>query len=157
MILGILPLRSPQAVPPSPSSDKPNNQTEPEKEPEVGDEPEKVPFPLENPTSEDSAQDAPLTPVRRHAERLRDKPAQHPGFYKDQMAKMAHLEAHAACQFMEDVNDSALISNESDDLDDVNLPPEFNAFTIFDALSSSIGSKPKTLDEAFNGLKGNEW
>ena len=33
-------------------------------------------------------------------------------------------------------NDSASISNESDDLDDVNPPPEFDAFTIFNALST---------------------
>ena len=52
-----------QSPKPSPSSEKPDNQTEPENEHEVGEEPEKVPFLLENPTSEDSAQDAPLTPV----------------------------------------------------------------------------------------------
>ena len=33
----------------SPSSEKSNNQTEPENEPEVGEEPEKVPFLSENP------------------------------------------------------------------------------------------------------------
>ena len=142
----------------SPSSEKSNNQTEPENEPEVGEEPEKVPFLLENPPPEDLAQEAPLTPVRRHAERLRDKPAQNPGFYKDQMARTAHLEAHAACQFVEEeVHNSVSISNESNDLDDVDLLPEFDAFTVFDALSSSIGSEPKTLDEAFNGPKANEW
>ena len=47
----------------SPSSDKPSNQTEPENEPEVEEGPEKVPFPLESPPSEDSAQDACSTPV----------------------------------------------------------------------------------------------
>ena len=74
------------------------------------------------------------------------------------MARTAHLEAHAVCQFVEeDANDSASISNESDDLDDVNLPPEFDVFTVFNALSSSVGSEPKTLDEAFNSLKANEW
>ena len=54
-----------QSPKPSPSSEKPDNQTEPENEPEpkVGEEPEKVPFPSENPTSEDSSQDTPLTPV----------------------------------------------------------------------------------------------
>ena len=67
------------------------------------------------------------------------------------MARTAHLEAHTTCQFVEeDANDSALISNESDDLDDVNSLPEFNAFTVFDALSSSVGSELKMLDEAFN-------
>ena len=138
--------------------DKPNNQTEPQNKPEVGEEPEEVPFLLENPPSEDSAQDAPSTPVQHHAERLRDKPTQHPGFYKDQMVRTAHFEAHAACQFVEEeVDDSASMSNESNNLDDVNLPPEFNVFTIFDALSSSIGSEPKMLDEAFNGLRANEW
>ena len=132
----------------SPSSEKPKNQTEPENKPEVGEEPEKVPFPSENPPSEDSAQDAPSIPVQCHAERLRDKPAQHPGFYEDQMARVAHLEAHATCQFVEEeVHGCALISNESDDLDDVNLLPEFDAFTVFDTLSSSIGSEPKTLDD----------
>ena len=142
----------------SPLSEKPDNQTEPENEPKVGEEPGKVPFPLGNPTSEDSSQDTPSTPVQRCAERLRDKPAQHPGFYNDQMARTAHLEAHTACQFVEeDVNDSASISNESDNLDDANLLPEFDTFTIFDALSSSVGSKPKMLDEAFNSLKANEW
>ena len=142
----------------SPLSEKSNNQTEPENEPEVGEEPEKVPFPLENPPPEDLAQEAPLTPVRCHAERLRDKPAQNPGFYKDQMARMAHLEAHAACQFVgEEVHDSVSISNESNDLDDVDLLPEFDAFTVFNALSSSIGSEPKMLDEAFNSPKANEW
>ena len=147
-----------QSPKPSPSSDKPNNQTEPENKPEVGEEPEKVPFPSENSPSEDSAQDAPLTPVQCHAERLRDKPTQHPGFYKDQMARTAHLEAHATCQFVEEeVDDSASMSNESNDLDDVNPPPEFNMFTVFDGLSSSIGSEPKTLDEVFNGPRANEW
>ena len=149
-----------QSPKPSPSSEKPDNQTEPvnEPKPEVGEEPEKVPFPSENPISEDSSQDTPSTPVRHRAERLRDKPTQHPGFYKDQMSRTAHLEAHTACQFVEeDANDSASISNESDDLDDVNPPPEFDAFTIFDALSSSIGSELKTLDKAFNGPKANEW
>ena len=107
---------------------------------------------------EDSALEAPLTPVQCRAERLRNKPAQHPGFYKDQMAKTAHLEAHATCQFMEEeVHNSVSISNESDDLDDVDLPSEFDAFTIFNTLNSSVGSEPKTLDEAFNGLKANEW
>ena len=52
-----------QSPKPSPSSEKPDNQTEPENEPKVGEEPEKVPFLSENPTSEDSAQDAPATPV----------------------------------------------------------------------------------------------
>ena len=142
----------------SPLSEKSNNQTEPENEPEVGEEPEKVPFPLENPPPEDLAQEAPLTPVQCHAERLRDKPAQNPGFYKDQMARTAHLEAHAACQFVEEeVHDSVSISNESNDLDDVDLLPEFDAFTVFNALSSSIGSEPKMLDEAFNGPKANKW
>ena len=49
----------------SPSSEKPDNQTEPENEPEpkVGEEPEKVPFLAENPISEDSSQDTPSTPV----------------------------------------------------------------------------------------------
>ena len=47
----------------SPASDKPDNQTEPVNKPEVEEEPEKVPFLLESPPSEDSAQDAPLTPV----------------------------------------------------------------------------------------------
>ena len=74
------------------------------------------------------------------------------------MARTAHLKAHTTCQFVEeDANDSALISNESDDLDDVNLPPEFDAFTIFDTLSSSVGSEPKILDEVFNGPKANGW
>ena len=74
------------------------------------------------------------------------------------MARMAHLKAHATCQFVEEeVHNSASISNESNDLDDVNPPPEFDAFTIFDALSSSIGSEPKMLDKAFNGPKANEW
>ena len=147
-----------QSPKPSPSSEKSDNQTEPENKPEVGEEPEKVPFPSENPPSEDSAQEAPSTPVKCHAERLRDKPAQHPGFYKDQMARMAHLEAHATCQFMEEeVHNSVSTSNEPKDLDNVDPPPEFNAFTVFDALSSSVGSEPKMLDEAFNGLKANEW
>ena len=142
----------------SPSSEKSDSQIEPENEHEVGEEPEKVPFPLENPPPEELAQEAPSTPVQCHAERLRDKPTQHPGFYKDQMARMAHLEAHATCQFMEEeVHDSVSISNESDDLDNVDLLPEFNAFTVFDALSSSIGSEPKMLDEVFNSLKANEW
>ena len=142
----------------SPLSEKSDNQTEPENEPEVGEEPEKVPFPFENPPPEDSAQEAPSTPVQCCADRLRDKPAQHPGFYKDQMARMAHLEAHATCQFMEkEVHDSVSISNESNDLDDVDLPPEFNVFTIFDALGSSVGSEPKTLDKVFNSPKANEW
>ena len=74
------------------------------------------------------------------------------------MARMAHLKAHATCQFVEEeVHNSASISNESNDLDDVNPPPEFDAFTVFDALSSSIGSEPKMLDKAFNGPKANEW
>ena len=30
-------------------------------------------------------------------------------------------------------------------------------FTVFDTLSSSIGSEPKMLDEAFNSPKANEW
>ena len=69
------------------------------------------------------------------------------------MARTAHLKAHAACQFVEEeeVNDSASISNESDNLDDVNL------LTEFDALSSSVGRKLKMLDEAFNGPKANKW
>ena len=147
-----------QSPKPSPSSDKHHNQTEPENKPEVGEEPEKVPFPSENPPSEDSAQDAPSTPVRCCAERLRDKPTQHPGFYKDQMARTAHLEAHATCQFVEEeVDDSTSMSNESNDLDDVNPPPEFDMFTILDGLGSSIGSEPKTLDEVFNGPRANEW
>ena len=82
-----------QSPKPSPSSDKLDNRTELENEPEVEEEPEKVPFPSENPPSDNWAQEAPPTPVQRHAERLRDQPAQCPGFYKDQMAQMAHLEA----------------------------------------------------------------
>ena len=52
-----------QSPKPSPLSEKSNNQTEPENKPEVGEEPEKVPFLSENPPPEDSAQEAPLTPV----------------------------------------------------------------------------------------------
>ena len=74
------------------------------------------------------------------------------------MARTAHLEAHPACQLVEEeVHDSVSISNESDDLDNVDPLPEFNAFTVFNALSSSVGSELKTLDEVFNSLKANEW
>ena len=74
------------------------------------------------------------------------------------MARTAHLEAHATCQFVEEeVDDSTSMSNESNDLDDVNPPPEFDMFTILDGLGSSIGSEPKTLDEVFNGPRANEW
>ena len=52
-----------QSPKPSPSSEKSNNQIEPENEPEVGEEPEKVPFLSENPPPEDLAQEAPSTPV----------------------------------------------------------------------------------------------
>ena len=52
-----------QSPKPTPSSDKPDNQTELKNKPEVKEEPEKVPFPSENPPSEDSTQDTPLTPV----------------------------------------------------------------------------------------------
>ena len=47
----------------SPLSEKSDNQIEPENKPEVGEEPEKVPFLSENPPPEDLAQEAPLTPV----------------------------------------------------------------------------------------------
>ena len=74
------------------------------------------------------------------------------------MARTVHLKAHAACQFVEEeVDDSPSTSNESDDLDDVNPPPEFNVFTVFDPLGSSIGREPKTLDKAFNSPRANEW
>ena len=74
------------------------------------------------------------------------------------MARTAHLKAHAACQFVEEeVNDSPSTSNESDDLDDVNPPPEFNVFTIFDPLGSSIGREPKTPNKAPNSPRANKW
>ena len=44
-----------QSPKPSPLSEKSDNQTEPENKPEVGEEPEKVPFPSENPPPEDPA------------------------------------------------------------------------------------------------------
>ena len=64
------------------------------------------------------------------------------------MARMAHLE---------EVHDSISILNESDNLEDVNPLPEFDAFTVFNALSSSIGSELKMLNKVFNSPKANEW
>ena len=146
-----------QSPKPTPSSDKPDNQTELENEPEVKEEPEKVPFPSENPPSENSTQDTPLTPVQRHAKRLRDQPAQCPGFYKDQLARTAHLEAHTTCQFIEnEVDNTVQLPNEFNDLDYADPPPEFDVFTVFNVLGSSIGNEPKMLDEAFNCAKVNE-
>ena len=75
------------------------------------------------------------------------------------MAKTAHLEAHAANQFVKEEDDDKIMlsSEESAFLNDEDPLPEFDAFTIFDALGSSMGSEPKMLDEAFNGPKANEW
>ena len=57
-----------QSLKPTRLSDKPDNQTELKNKPEVEEEPEMVPFPSENPLSEDSTQDTPPTPVRHCAE-----------------------------------------------------------------------------------------
>ena len=75
------------------------------------------------------------------------------------MARTAHLEAHAVCQFKEkeEVEDITSLHDDSADLDDVDPPPDFDAFTNFEALGTSMGNEPKTLDEAFNGPKANEW
>ena len=143
----------------TPSSDKLDNQTEPENEPDVEEELEKVLFPSESPLTEDSAQEAPPTPIQCCTERLRDQPAQCQGFFKDQMARKAHLEVHTVCQFeeKEEVEDITSLHDDSADLDDVDPPPDFDAFTNFEALGTSMGNEPKTLDEAFNGPKANEW
>ena len=92
------------------------------------------------------------------AERLRDQPTQCPGFYKDQLARTAHLEAHAACQFIEnEVDNTVQLPDEFNNLNYADLPPKFDVFTVFDTPGSSIHNEPKMLDEAFNGAKANEW
>ena len=146
-----------QSPNPAPSSVKLVDEMEQDHEPKAMEEPEKVPFLSESPSMEEQAPEP--SPVRYHAERLRDQPAQRPGFYKDQMAKTAHLEAHAANQFVEEEDDDKIIlfSKELASLNDEDPLPEFDAFTIFDALGSSMGSEPKMLDEVFNSPKANEW
>ena len=75
------------------------------------------------------------------------------------MAKTTHLEAHAANQFIKEEDDDKIMSSSEElaSLDDEDPPPKFDAFTIFDVLGSSMGSEPKTLDEAFNSPKANKW
>ena len=125
--------------------------------PEAMEKPEKVLFLSESSMTEEQAPE--LSPVTYCAERLRDQLAQWPGFYKDQRVKTAYLEAHATNHFVEEEDDDKIVlsSKELTSLNNKDTPPKFDAFTIFDALGSSIGSKPKMLDEAFNGPKGNKW
>ena len=95
-----------QSPNPAPLSVKLVDELELDHKPEATEEPEKVPFLSESPTTEEQAPE--LSPVGCCAERLRDQWAQQPGFYKDQMAKTAHLDAHATNHFIEEEDDGKL-------------------------------------------------
>ena len=49
-----------------------------------------------------------------------------------------------------EVKNQEVSSEELAFLNNEDTLPEFDAFTIFDALGSSMGSEPKILDEVFN-------
>ena len=146
-----------QSLTPAPLSAKSIDEKKEDNPPEAPEETDKVPFPSEPQNDEDPV--AVPSPTRHQAERLKDHSAQQPGFYTQQMAKTAHLEAHLASQFMEEENDEEkyIPIEDPEDAEDFEIPPEFDSVATFEALGSSMGNEPRTLDEAFNGLKAAEW